>query len=659
MTKKYSGSTLKYPSLLIWNLTYSDSGNYRCIAKHMDGTTESENSIMVVVKDVPVVEIEKREYKVAFGRSVELKCASVGIPSLTIEFVSVADAGTYICCARNKIGIGKSFETNLVVIGDAPIISQPNKTYIEVPFGTTVTINISVESEIPLLEVYWKFKPNEKVSNIKQGTVGMEGGNVTIPSLTIVYPTKFHIGFYIFCATNLLGTRCSEQIQLTVIGEVPVVGVLHDEYLAFVGSNITLTCQITGTPEPTDVYWERRVNNSSKFITAGTAGIHGCSLEVPSLTILYVTTLDSGMYTFHAVNPVGIGSSRQIKLKVIGALPEVEIGNALYITVHGKMVTLECNITADPPVTMVYWINNKNDLNFTITDGSMGVFGSTVETPSLTIEYPAKSDAGVYWCYAINAVGHASSLSSSLIVIGDIPLLSIATHLYTANYGYEHTIECFVNATPKHTEVFWKHNASGFVRTINEETSGVRGASVDVPSLTINTVTTSDIGIYTCMAKNPVGIGSSQQIELSVNGGIPKVFIGLSKYTTKLGDGVTLLCTVKAHPKHGLVYWTKTSADSVVILKEGATGTDGITVVTPSLTFRTTEISDSGDYICYATNEIGTGMSRPTTLIVYKENNINLKIELSDSDSGGIAYICQVRNQADNPLKKRKCVSIA
>lgn len=101
--------------------------------------------------DVPVVKIEKRLYKVSFGESIEMKSkirsarfpvlsvfwerhvdgglsilhsrlsgisgASVDNPSLTIEYVSIADAGTYICCARSKIGTGKSFETNLVVIG--------------------------------------------------------------------------------------------------------------------------------------------------------------------------------------------------------------------------------------------------------------------------------------------------------------------------------------------------------------------------------------------------------------------------------------------------------------------------------------------------------------------------------------------------------------
>ncbi|XP_052079356.1 hemicentin-2-like isoform X1 [Mytilus californianus] len=665
--KKYSGSTLRYPSLLIWNLTYSDSGQYRCTAIHIDGTTESQKAIHVVVKDVPMVKIEQTAYQAAFGKSVQMKCqirsirwpvlsvfwerhvsggssilhsglsgilgASIDHPSLTINYVSVADAGTYKCCATNKIGIGKSIEAYLTVIGDVPIVSQSYSTYLEVLYGTTVTINITVESEPSLLEVYWTFKTNDKVIKIKPGTVGMNGGNMNTPSLTILHPTKFHIGIYICYATNLLGTTHSKNIHLNVIGDIPNAGIIHDEYLTYFGSNITLHCHVTGTPKPTDVYWERSVNNGSKIIRSDTAGIHGSTLESPSLTILYVTTLDTGMYMCHAVNLVGIGRSRQIKLQVAGALPNVSIRNAMYITVYGQMVTLDCSITADPPATMVYWIKNKNGLNFTLSVGSIGVLGSTVETPSLTINNPAKSDAGVYWCIAINAIGHGSSLSLSLIVIGDIPQVLIATDLYFANYGYEHTMECFVNATPEHTYVIWKHEVSGVVRTINEATTGVQGASVDVPSLTITTVTTSDIGFYTCMAKNYVGIGSSQPIELLVNGGIPEVFIGLPKYTIKRGEGVTLLCTVKANPKHVLVYWKKIFEDSSVILKQGATGIDGITIVTPSLTLRTTDISDSGEYTCYATNEIGTGRSRSIILTVYKEDNTDLKNEVPGSDS--------------------------
>ncbi|VDI64481.1 Hypothetical predicted protein [Mytilus galloprovincialis] len=595
-----------------------------------------------------MVKIEKTAYKAAFGKSVELKCqirslrfpvlsvfwerhvnsgssilhnglsgisgASVDHPSLTIQYVSVADTGVYICCATNKIGTGKSIEANQTVIGDVPIVSQPFNTYLEVLYGTSVTINITVESEPSLLEVYWTFKTHDKVIKIKPGTIGMKGGNMNTPSLTIFHSTKFHIGSYICYATNLLGTTHSKTIHLNVIGDIPKTGILQDEYLAYFGKNITLHCHVTGSPQPTDIYWEKSVNNGSKLIRSDTAGIHGSTLESPSLTIIYVTTVDSGMYMCHAVNIVGIGRSRQIKLQVVGALPSVRIRNTMYITNYGELVKLDCLITADPPASIVYWIKNKNGYNVTLTVGSIGIVGSTVETPSLTIEHPAKSDAGVYWCFAINAIGHGSSLSSSLVVIGDIPQVFIVTDLYSANYGYEHTMECYVNATPDHTDVYWKHEVSGVERTLNEGTTGVRGSSVEVPSLTIITVTTSDIGFYTCTARNYVGIGRSQPIELLVNGGIPEVSIGLSKYTIKQGEGVTLLCTVKSNPKHVSVQWKKRTDDSDIILKQGATGIDGITIDTPSLTLRTTDISDSGYYICYATNEIGTGRSKSITL---------------------------------------------
>lgn len=85
------------------------------------------------------------------------------------------------------------------------------------------------------------------------------------------------------------------------------------------------------------------------------------------------------------------------------------------------------------------------------------------------------------------------------------------------------------------------------------------------------------------------------------------------------------------------MYWSKTSLHSTVILNEGATGSDGITVEIPSLIFKRTEISDSGNYICYAVNEIGKGWSEPISLTgfsltyyeiliyIYKDIYISLK----------------------------------
>lgn len=102
--------------------------------------------------------------------------------------------------------------------------------------------------------------------------------------------------------------------------DIPKTGILQDEYLAYFGKNITLHCHVTGSPQPTDIYWEKSVNNGSKLIRSDTAGIHGSTLESPSLTIIYVTTMDSGMYMCHAVNIVGIGRSRQIKLQVVGGM---------------------------------------------------------------------------------------------------------------------------------------------------------------------------------------------------------------------------------------------------------------------------------------------------------------------------------------------------
>lgn len=52
-----------------------------------------------------------------------------------------------------------------------------------------------------------------------------------------------------------------------------------------------------------------------------------------------------------------------------------------------------------------------------------------------------------------------------------------------------------------------------------EETVGISGCSIEVPSLTILNVTTSESGLYTCFARNDIGIGESKPIDVTVIGG--------------------------------------------------------------------------------------------------------------------------------------------
>lgn len=99
---------------------------------------------------------------------------------------------------------------------------------------------------------------------------------------------------------------------------------------------------------------------------------------------------------------------------------------------------------------------------------------------------------------------------------------------------------------------------------------------------------------------------------------IPNVQVTISNYQVNTGGTVTLGCLITSNPAHYQVFWRKTvngvTSDIDVINSGGKYS--GSTVSTPSLTISNAASSDKADYICYATNSVGTGQSSIATLDV-------------------------------------------
>ncbi|CAG2188582.1 HMCN [Mytilus edulis] len=366
------------------------------------------------------------------------------------------------------------------------------------------------------------------------------------------------------------------------------------------GMSLTLECSVhTARHSPVrEIYWQYNNNGVITTIVKDTDGISGSSIKIPSLTILYVTTSESGIYTCFAKDDNVTAKSKPINVTVIGGEPVVNVGYRISSIGYGEKVTLFCNFTAYPNVTRVYWEKEVNGAKNVINSWTVGIRGASVESPSLTIVKSTTADVGNYKCVATNVIGTGYSETISLKVIGKLPNVIVTPVLQPVIYGESVNLTCSVNANPPATIVYWEKKLNGIIKVMNNETTGIAGITVENPSMTLFHATDSDSGYYKCFAVNEFGQGYSSSVRLAVIGGLPEVSVPSLKYLTGAGHTIAINCFVKKY------------------ISRNFKGIKGVTVENPSLIIPSAMESMTGEYTCFAVNSVGTGSSLPAKVTV-------------------------------------------
>ncbi|XP_044258442.1 neurotrimin-like isoform X1 [Tribolium madens] len=165
------------------------------------------------------------------------------------------------------------------------------------------------------------------------------------------------------------------------------------------GSNVSLRCAATGSPEPT-IAWRREGGENIPL---------GNGQEVPSIdgttfNISKVNRLHMGPYLCIASNGVPPSVSKRIMLRVHFP-PMIWIQNQLVGAMEGQQITLECHSEAYPR-SINYW---------TMDDGNIISEGAKYEPVlvdnaykvhmKLTIRSVSFADYGSYKCVAKNSLG--------------------------------------------------------------------------------------------------------------------------------------------------------------------------------------------------------------------------------------------------------------
>ncbi|XP_054706550.1 lachesin-like [Uloborus diversus] len=177
----------------------------------------------------------------------------------------------------------------------------------------------------------------------------------------------------------------------------------NSEILAREGTNVSLSCTVTGHPQPS-VSWQREDGQAFHAGPTHNKDQQYATYEGEVLTISKVSRLHMGTYLCTANNSVPPIVTRRIQLYVHFP-PMLWIPNQLIGGSVGRSLTLECLVEAFPK-SLNYWTKQDGQLVISGDRHAVTLQENTYKIHmKLTILFLIKEDFGTYLCLARNSLG--------------------------------------------------------------------------------------------------------------------------------------------------------------------------------------------------------------------------------------------------------------
>ncbi|XP_034337833.2 basement membrane-specific heparan sulfate proteoglycan core protein isoform X5 [Magallana gigas] len=600
-------------TLTIRDLVQTDSGQYICTATNIHGSTRGIVTLQVTGREQPIrVRIdEPTSVTKSQGQSVRFVCTASGsntmtyilawskqsgtLPSkaterngvLVIPNLQPEDAGTYMCTGSDIM----STDTAVAVLTVSATETAPEiriePRYQTVKEGQEVVFTCLAVSGRPTPTLEWRRK---------------EGGRYPMNSAATFNNGVFRIpiavqsdeGEYYCKGTNVAGMseirtilfvqRDETRPDLTVLVRQGVVTVVA-------GGTAELVCYVDGSRP--QLVWSR-----SGGLPAGSTQTNGV------LTIPNIQLSGGGRYICTAIAQTGergtVTTTITVNPEVIAVRPTavIDAPDQKLTIDQGTTATIRCEVTGTPQPTIT-WSKSRGDLTdrHRVTGGTLRIVGAQVE------------DRGIYLCLAENSAGQ----DQAWVIVEVLPRAKPTITLYpeetaTASIGGSAMFVCRASGEPQPTVTWTRAGGESFERATTEiKPNGV---------LMFTRVTGEEQGSYICTATNSMGSISASATLLIA--GPPRVIIQPSRTVyAVVGQRITLECIGQGSPTPS-VYWRYDSApnrgDLPINLPQGAGSA--------TLTIESVANTDSGNYVCVATNNVGT--TENTAQIIVNDENPNV-----------------------------------
>ncbi|XP_053341492.1 hemicentin-1 [Clarias gariepinus] len=585
-------------SLEIQRVAADDAGWYNCIAANEGGVSVSR--VHLSVQSRPIVTVNPPNQTFSAGDEVRLRCSAKGHPTptvvwtyndmfiigssrhrmipdgtLVIRSTVQKDAGVYGCLASNVAGTES--KTAILTYIESPQVTAP-KSRLLVGLGQTAVLECAVTG-IPQPEVLW-YKGDKQVKMSMFVNMDLNGGTLSIQQIEAA-----DAGDYICVAVNLAGTA-QAKIRLDV-GSVPQFTRQPSNVAADIGSNITLACHAQGYPDPR-VTWRREDNTALFSRRHGHSSVTQKRDGELQITNLWVE--DGTTYVCEAQNQFGKIQAK-VQVTVTGLVtPVIALSPAEVSVIEEQQVTLPCVLLAGNPLPVRRWLHD----NTLVTSGP---YVSIRRDGSLHIERVGVRDKGRYTCVAENFAGASNRTTTVNVYV--MPTIQHGPQVFSTIEGKPISLPCRANGVPK-PDITWAKQGE-----LLDLSSGAFFLEEE-GSLHIASPGRNESGEFVCTATNAAGY-SSRKVQLTVyvrprlSGGGAGDQSGSRDpldMSVTVGDDVTLPCDVQSVPPP-IITWAK---DKQFISPHSPRH-----IQLPSGSMKITEarVTDSGTYLCVATNIAG------------------------------------------------------
>ncbi|KAI4496436.1 hypothetical protein M0804_000246 [Polistes exclamans] len=505
--------------------------------------------------------------------------SSKRVSFLNIDNVAARHAGTYKCIATNTAG--SDSHTAILSVNVAPQIGPFSFGDEAANAGEMATVQCAViKGDLPV-DIVWSLNGQpidvsgaQTNQNYDRQDIIVNRSNKRASTLTIDSVAARHAGEYSCTASNAAGSATHSSV-LTVNVSPRIAPFEMADKAVNSGESVSAVCTIVSGDSPLEITW----------------ALNGMPVE-ESQRISVTTTKRNSLLSIDSASPSHAGTYTCVASNAAGA------------TTYSAELTVNAIVKGDVPIE-ISWALNGEPIGPDSSD--INIVATTRKNSILSIESVAARHAGEYTCSASNKAG-ATSHSSTLVVNvapGIAPFVMSET---PSNWGQTVTATCTILQGDQPVQIEWALNG----KPISHDYPDISIATTKrVSLLTIEAVTASHAGEYTCVASNVAG-GTSYTATLAVNVAPVIMSFEMGEGPTNWGQTVTATCTILQGDQPIQMEW---ALNGKPISHDYPDISIATTKRVSLLTIEAVTASHAGEYTCIASNIAG-GTSYTATLAV-------------------------------------------